>query len=998
MREHRRADRIAIVIAFLVATVSIVSAVVAGRAAVWASTAGAYDATVLQEAIERQQLEGDRAADANADVQLATRYDDAVQRALGLRAAADGLRPTDPMGAARLDLQAQAAWGIDLALWRFFRLQVPAYDADGHLVLDTASAIDAQLAADPRLAELRRSNTPTLAAAAHARTTSLVAIAVLFVAALFAFTLGEVWRGRRRWVPLATGVVLAAAGLAATIVVDPDTAMLLGGVVLVSVLLLIVVLAEARRRGDPAAERAAAPPPPLPKAIEAEAAEPDAGEERPDRFRSLVAISLAAATLLGAGVGYLQGAASDASAAATVKAQDQALAALTERIRATDRAGTAIEVWSRVEEDRARAAGEAQTAAYLDTTGDARGAADARAEADRDLAAANAADAITDLSDDHPDGPRADPDFPDRYLIRAQQASADRTIRQDLANEASSAWSARGAAYVAVLATVAIAAYLFGLTLVLRARRQRHLFAVVGIGLVIVAAAAALLTAVAPTGLADEATTDQVADAFVEARVASLAARTPEDRQAAVEAYREVVRLHPSLARAHAELATALFAAGSPQTSGAVSIATLDSVRAAVAELEIARSLGRDDVGTRGWLGFDRLLLSLADPGRITPDQAVAETAGALELAPDLPSLRFTHGAALLAAGRVDDARAAYDAAIGRLMATDATGAPVYDATQVAALAAGALTDLGLVLDARADDPRIATAVPELRAAIVAGTGDPVTAAAAGSTAQVSDLHLFTDTSQLWWQARIDGFDPARDVLTVVWSTEDPAIPGWHVLPAISGPLRLGQRTTAGTFQANGAAPDYFGTGAYLLTADPHACVPDGRYRVELFLNGRLAADPVIETVDAADLSVEDRPDLGLLLCRPAGWTESEAETGRSVTFQTADGQPVMTVTRVNRPHPAGAEGDAEVATVMDGIAAAWPGAPTVTDGSAPVAAPFLGLAHGLVQWYDGPGGRLKVAAGMTDLGTVIAVAIHGTTDWVDGPEANGIVSSIIRR
>ncbi|MFN8624115.1 MAG: tetratricopeptide repeat protein [Chloroflexota bacterium] len=1019
MEERRRVDRVAIVIAFLVAVVSIVSALVAGRAAVWASTAGALDATILQEAIERQQLEGDREADANADVRLAVRYDDAVQRALALSRAATDLRPTDPAGAARLDLDAQAAWGVDLVLWRFFRLQVPAYDADGHLVLDMTGAVDAQLAVDPRLQELRRSQTPALAADAHRTTTTLVGIAVLFVAALFVFTLGEIWRGRRRWVPLVVGVGIALAGVAATIAVDPDTALLLGLVVLGAAIVLVVVLVAEQRR-DGGARTAAGVTDPTEAALvaeaaageamggtmgeaaaepmEAEALEVDGSEGRSDRFRSVVAIALATATLLGAGVGYLQGSANDESAAATAEAQDHALAALTERSRATDRAGTAIEVWSKVEEDRARAAGAEQAATYLDGVGDAAGAAAARAGADLDLAAATAADAITDLSDDHPDGPRADPGFPDRYLVRAQQASADRTIRQDLANEASSAWSGRAAAYVAILATVAIAAYLFGLTLVLKARRQRTMFAVVGVGLVIAAAAGALVVALSPTGIADEATTDQVAEAFVKARVASLAARTPEDRQAAVDAYREVIRLHPSLARAHAELATALFAAGSPQTSGYQSIASPDAVRAAIAELETARSLGRDDVGTRGWLGFDRLLLSLADPSGGAAARAVEETARALELAPDLPSLGFTHAAALLAAGRVEEARTAYADAIALLTGRDEAGAARFGPSEIAANAAGALTDLGLVTAARADDPAIAAAGPELRATIVAGTGDPIPAAAADAPARVSGLSLGHDASRLWWLARIDDLDPARDALSVVWSAEDPATPGWHVLPAISGPLRPGQRTAAGTLQANGAPPDWFGSAAYLLTSDPHACVPAGRYRVELFLNGRLAADPVTQDVEGAGLAVEDRPDLGLLFCRPDGWTATNEQTGRGVTFQDAEGRPVMLVTRVNRAHLDGAAGDAEVAAVLDGIAAAWPGAPAVTDGSAPVAAPFLGLAHGQVQWYDGPDGRLKVVGGMTDLGTVIAVALAGTPDWVDGAEANGIVSSIIRR
>ena len=236
MTSTARVDRLDTVIAFMVATISIISAVVAGRAAVWSSAASDIDSIVFQEAIEARQLESDLDIAAASDLRLAARYDAAAQRQLIIGEEALERWETDPQAAARLDLAAQAEWEVDLALWRFFRMSVPAYDADGRLVFDVQRSIAAQRAADARLTELGRSPTAARAEEARSRAIALVAVAVLFVAALFVLTVAEVWPGRRRWAPLLVGVSIALIAAAATIVVDPDTAMLVAAIVVAAVI------------------------------------------------------------------------------------------------------------------------------------------------------------------------------------------------------------------------------------------------------------------------------------------------------------------------------------------------------------------------------------------------------------------------------------------------------------------------------------------------------------------------------------------------------------------------------------------------------------------------------------------------------------------------------------------------------------------------------------------------------------------------------------------
>ncbi len=259
-----------------------------------------------------------------------------------------------------------------------------------------------------------------------------------------------------------------------------------------------------------------------------------------------------------------------------------------------------------------------------------------------------------------------------------------------------------------------------------------------------------------------------------------------------MEAWRKVVELHPGLARAHVKLASAIFDEASPQGTGYTSIATLEATRAALAELEVATGLGWDDLGTRGDMGFYRFLIGLQDPASGAPEQAVEEARAALELAPDLPVVRFNLGSALLAAGRIEEAEAAYGRAVEAVTATTPGGDRVFSEGERSDVSSGALTDIALVAAARADDPAITAAIPGIRTAIVRGMSDPAPAGAAASPARVSGLELVANPSEIWWQARIDDFDAERDTVSVVWLQEDPEVPGWHVLNRHSGPLRLG--------------------------------------------------------------------------------------------------------------------------------------------------------------------------------------------------------------
>jgi hypothetical protein len=517
---------------------------------------------------------------------------------------------------------------------------------------------------------------------------------------------------------------------------------------------------------------------------------------------------------------------------------------------------------------------------------------------------------------------------------------------------------------------------------------------VVGAGLLAVSAGWAAWNELDAPPRPDAEQREAIAQAYAQASVAAATARTPAQWTAAEAGDRAALAHHPTLARARVGLAGAIFMAASPQIgSGFTSVSSIDAVRSAAAELEAARDMGWETVNTLGDGGFYETMLALDDPDGDHAAAAVELTQAALERAPELPVARFNHAAALLVDGRIDEARAAYQDALDVSMASDPDGQPVFTVSQRWRVAAGALTDLELIGASMDADPVVGPAVAEMRSMVVAGLGDPVTNADPAAQPTVTDLTVNSNASQLWWTATIDGFDAERDVASVVWSYEDPVVPGRHTLDTHSGPIRLGTVTDAGSFYVDGEVPAYWSGRSYLLGSTPHWCVPDGTYQVELYINGRLAAEPAEAAVDQPELVTVDRRDMGLLFCRPADWVAGDQSDGQRATFESPDGTMGMTVARVFRPFDAVDGDQPQSVQVMSELIADWPGAPQAVEAE-PVDDYFMGLADARLQWYDTLDTRVKVIAGVDNIGTVFAVAIHGPADWVDGPLSNGIMGS----
>ena len=218
-------------------------------------------------------------------------------------------------------------------------------------------------------------------------------------------------------------------------------------------------------------------------------------------------------------------------------------------------------------------------------------------------------------------------------------------------------------------------------------------------------------------------------------------------------------------------------------------------------------------------------------------------------------------------------------------------------------------------------------------------------------------------------------FDPARDRLFAAWYRRRRF--GWQELPRISGPIGR-------TDLAPGPRGEY--TTAQWSTA--HACLRGGAYKVELYVNGRLATvGPVpLDTVRLPRLQHVKLPSVNLGLCRPSerwrpirgraaglGGFERRGLEGREgiVVFDMSD-----SFTR----------GPARIAATLVGRSSLPLPRGAVQAGPSSDTAPVGNFAEPTTTVYTYPGGVMILATATTPIGRRLAIAVFGPSAFFASP------------
>ncbi len=706
-------------------------------------------------------------------------------------------------------------------------------------------------------------------------------------------------------------------------------------------------------------------------------------DELVDSFTRRVAVAIAVATFLAAIVGFLQHQASTENDAAALRAQRYAIEATGALVLTQERARVAVDAWATSLEQRVQAANLSQELLYAPESEKAR----LESRRQQWITLAKRTEQLSGITRDSPDGPDQDPTFPSRLLVSSSREAIRLEALQDAANEVGGLWSKQATVYTAVLAILAVALYLLGFSLTVGVRRAKRLFAVAGVVLVVVAGAwTGTQVAASPRAPADEA-----AEAYAEGMVALGTAFDRPGLEAAVRELTRAVDLRPTFARAYLARSGARFRLGSPQQAGFLSVISDEALAASSDDLARAYELGLDDTALLADLGFQRFLQGLRAGGEARLRESIDFSTRAIGRQDDNPVPHFNLGVALLAAGRVDEARAAYADGIARTIYVDvAAGTLREEPYTEMAYAAGALTDLGILAARRTD---LQAVVDELRSTIVGSVARGAAGAAGTTGGRVTVGRLAADVfpSLVQWRGDVADLDDAADTLSVLWSRKDPGGTDWAVLPEVSSLY------VAPTEDVDPSGGTHFGLARYIGTTVPPRCLPDGTYRVELFMDGR-PVGTAEATASSGSFEAFAARDLGAALCRPADWTpDPERELGAAAGYLGPAGDRGVGIIHIQAPTLPIDQGEMIIMVIdaaMDGLEPTLGSPATYDEASGTGEGYFMGLSETRWRWYDYEGGYIRVGAGLDPDGGIYLGLVYGPVAWFDGMEWRRIVES----
>ncbi len=975
-------------VALLMAAVSLVGAFVSYTAAERSSDASHLASLASQQHSEEQQVHLQIEAMVNQDERTLVRAEPEWKAYQSSMQEADAIRPSDPARAVQLDLAAQESFARYAQLYSFFRVGLPGQTTET-LVFDPDFVRADLRVQDPTLFRASSKLTSEDAHTAAGIANATVATVILLVGALLLLTVGHVTGGRRGVAFAAAGAALALGGTIWFAVLNIGPAQFLFGAAAAVTLVLIIVRLPRFQSAFAGPERhsslvstlaAAARPDSLANA-------PVEGPSAPS-FERHIAVAIAVATLVGAGVGYLQAQTSRISEEEGWRAQNSGIEAIG-ALRSSDEA-FALDV-DAYKEAMVLAADDwstEQLAAYAAFSGDSAQAALLDAEAERrEAAAQHQLDRSSLQSSLGTTGVIGRAELIPMYAETWRDA-AKLVGLQDAANSASQTWGARGGVYLSVLSWLAVAVYLLGLSVTFRAPIARRVLTTVGLILVVVAVGIALRTVAQPSPPPEDVV-DEAAVAYAAGFVHALSG----EPEAAVTEYSRAVELRPDFGIASRDLAQAIMATGSAPGNVFRANFTTEAVEQAIGALEAARENRADTAGVMLNLGAMLFHRAIQSESQADMERSLEATAEGLLLGDAFDKTYGEHnyaeliglmnyGLALAGTGRLEEASEKYRELAGLIFELPPSRRPL--------LVGSALMPLDLLLSA--PQPPTEDEVTALKELVVStaygvdGSSDPV----------VTEATVDLLPASVVWHATIPGFDDASDSLVVQWYRRDPELESWTAEARLSGALSFGYINEAGQFGRDPTADSFWGSTNGMLTNEPRACVQTGKYRVEFYVNGHLQG-----VTASGDRASEDAPqiapDIGLMMCRPEGWERTGA-AGWSTGVGSPDGSQGVVALRLFQPrNGTPAENDRiamERALRLSAVVGLPEGIEATVQAEVP-GATVIGFGPSW-QLHAYPEGTAKIAAVPASDGSEIVVCVYGPDEWVSSEEAGEIVTSVI--
>lgn len=719
-------------------------------------------------------------------------------------------------------------------------------------------------------------------------------------------------------------------------------------------------------------------------------------EQQQDRFGRTIAIATVLTTLAAALVAFMQAQAVRIDDEAAVKAERVNAEALGQSVRGRQRAQFQIDRFELAEQQRRRAANARQARVF--GSGDER---ELKAEEERWLRISKATDkrsrelakeeGIAPITDKAEFGPVKDDVFPDRYFAAATYESVRLDALRDGLNAEGNRAEEQFTAYAVSLTMFAVAVFLFGYSLTPHGRPRRRLYAGTATAFVTISTAWALFNTLDKPNKAPE----EAARAFAD----GLVALQTRDFEGAIKHLSRAIELRKDYRLAYIRRAEAHNSKGSPQlVSTGASLVEQDALEDAVQDLEKAYELGSEDDAEADLLtslGFDYFKLGLENGDKDKLEESIEITEKAIPKYKSSPIPYYNKAVAQLALGRIDEARQTYETALQRSIFIDVKKKKKReDLYQREAFIAGAMTDMELVVAKQKDKADEVREIKERLDGAMSALGFPSIGSTTGTYPDQKDRAkrpkaVFKDITITVSPANAEfligsekNFEESKDRISVQWYYQEPGL-GWAVLEQISGWALENELKT----DSDG---DHFMRRSYLGFTRPPQCLRPGRYRAELYVNGRFAGQAE-DDQKFQKLKPTQLRDLSMTFCRPEAWQPlPTALTGLVNGYQASDGSSGAFVVSVPEK-VAGVRGDAEekarqiTEIVATGFESLLPGA---TGKGEETPKPFMGLEGELVTLYNlKGGGRALVGAGRTEDGELLVGVSYGPTDETSGAD-----------
>jgi tetratricopeptide (TPR) repeat protein len=695
-----------------------------------------------------------------------------------------------------------------------------------------------------------------------------------------------------------------------------------------------------------------------PERIEVEA------EHLRDRFSRAVAVAIVLVTLLAAVAHFLQSANEEKASDAALNAQKLAIVGNGQQAAVLQDAGAQFGLLALSEEQRTRQANglQAQLNEIATSVINDKDTTLLTQEQERWKQLASASENLTEIKADGPAGPQQDASFPSRYLNDKLTELDKLRAERDAVNEESQSWNSKVTAYAAVLTLTAVALYLLGLSIALKVRIRLGL-AGLGATLALIAVVVSIFIQATPPQQPPPQAADEYAEGLKELH--NAAANSDLDGfKSSAEHLRQATTLRPKFGLAYEKLAEAELGAGAPAPTAIGVVASDDAVRRAEAALKKALQLGNSSRSVLVDYGAVEYQLWLRDGQKSRLEDAVKyqRKAQGLDTADPIPSENLAVG--LIALGQDSDARAAARDAMVRLF-------KLNNAVFTEFGVGDTMTSLETLLKAKPDTAGRVQAMKEyLTSAAANQTPDPT----GGDSRSANDVQINVNAGSLDWSAKVPGFRQKDDHVSVQWYYRDPDKVAWTALPAASGSY-----TELPTVNFRGA--DGYGQRNPFLSASGQ-CLQDGSYRVEIYINGKLAGSTE-KDFTLGSMKGHRLLDVGAAACLPGDWTTtSKSVRGFENGFVSPKGDAGLLVFRYQDvavggsadPH---ANSSKYLALTMAAFKDQFPSPPQFEQ--TPSGQSFLTLAGTSVQFFSFPGGRVQAGAGVSTVdGSVLVGIVYG--------------------